>query len=64
MVPAQVQQRPAKSTAFPLPSTYPVPEVATTSILPKRIQKQKSQNSKFKNKKSELQKLPKYLNDN
>ncbi|KAK8598199.1 hypothetical protein V6N13_095586 [Hibiscus sabdariffa] len=39
MVPAQMQQNPTKSTTFPLPNTYPIPEVATTSILeggPKR----------------------------
>ena len=34
IVPAQVQQSPAKSTALPaLPRTYPVPEVATTNML-------------------------------
>ena len=36
MVPAQVQQSPARSIVLPLPKTNPVPEVATTSILQQR----------------------------
>ena len=43
MVPAQVQQRPAKSTALPLPRTNPVPEVATTSMLDRRKNDSKRQ---------------------
>ena len=43
MVPAQVQQRPAKSTALPLPRTNPVPEVATTSMLDRRKNESKRQ---------------------
>ena len=43
MVPAQVQQSPAKSTALPLPRTNPVPEVATTSMLDRRKNDSKRQ---------------------
>ena len=41
IVPAHVQQSPAKSMALPLPRIYPVPEVATTNRLRTTIKKKK-----------------------